>query len=244
MTPLKTILARKLGMTRIFNEQGLVCPATILETGPCRVLQIKTTTTDGYDALQLGFGARQEKHVSQALLGHFKKAGCSPARLSREVRVDSSEGFSLGQEISLEGMFALGDYVDVSGVSKGRGFAGGVKRWGFRGGPKTHGQSDRERAPGSLAGRRSLGRVLPGKKMAGHLGADSVTVQKLEILKIEPETNRLYVLGAIPGAIGTDVVVEETIKRLKHKIVHAATKPSKKKQVQSKAAAAPKKAQS
>ncbi|MBI4370069.1 MAG: 50S ribosomal protein L3, partial [Elusimicrobia bacterium] len=215
---LKAILARKLGMTQIFNDQGIICPATELEAGPCAVVTVKTKERDGYTALTLGFGKVPEANVNKPELGTFKKAGIEPSVFLKEVRVAHTDGWVSGQQVLVSGMFQPGDYVDVAGVSKGKGFAGGVKRWGFRGGPATHGQSDRHRAPGSLAGRRSLGRVLPGKRMAGHLGDDNVVVYKMRILKVEPETNRLYVMGGVPGAKGSFCVVRETVKSRKHQI--------------------------
>jgi len=235
---LKTILAKKLGMTQIYDSHGLSKGATILQAGPCKIVQLKTLESDGYSAVQLGFAERREKNVSQGLLGHFKKAQVSPLTFVREVRTDKNDGLQLGQEVRVTGMFSVGDYVDVAGMSKGKGFAGGVKRWGFHGGPKTHGQSDRHRAPGSLTARRSLGRVMPGKKMAGHMGDERVTVQKLEVLSVDDQKNLLYILGAVPGVIGGYLVVQETVKRRKKKPADTAQKVSKKKQTV-KAAAKP-----
>ena len=229
---MKTILAKKVGMTQIFNDQGIICPATALEAGPCCVVAVRTKDQDGYSAVMLGFGKVPQANVNKPQLGIFKKAGVQPCVFVKEVRVAKADGWTPGQEVSINGLFQVGDFVDVAGVSKGKGFAGGVKRWGFRGGPASHGQSDRLRAPGSLAGRRSLGRVLPGKRMAGHLGDDNVVVYKMQILKVEPESNRLYVMGGVPGANGSFCVVRETVKSRKHKIeAPVSAKAAKKKQV-------------
>ncbi|MBI2070898.1 MAG: 50S ribosomal protein L3 [Elusimicrobia bacterium] len=227
---MKVILAKKLGMTQVFDNHGLAQGATELLAGPMRVVQVKTKDTDGYSALTLTFDDQAEDRVNRPQSGVFKKAGITPARLLREVRLVDTAGWEPGQTVTLEGMFTPGDYVDVAGVSKGKGFAGGVKRWNFRGGPKTHGQSDRHRAPGSLAGRRSLGRVLPGKKMAGHLGVEHLVIHKLEVLKVDPANNRLFVYGGVPGTSGSYVLVRETVKRRKHRIeVVQTAKASKKK---------------
>lgn len=229
---LRAILARKLGMTQIFNDQGIICPATELEAGPCSVIAVKTKERDGYSALSLGFGNVPEANVSKPQAGIFRKAGVSPCVYVKEVRVPSIEGWAMGQAVFVSGQFESGDYVDVAGVSKGRGFAGGVKRWGFHGGPATHGQSDRHRAPGSLAGRRSLGRVLPGKRMAGHLGDRQVVAYKMQILKVDGERNRLYIGGAAPGTKGSFCVVRETVKsRKRYTPVVVSAKASKKKPV-------------
>ncbi|MBI4064064.1 MAG: 50S ribosomal protein L3 [Elusimicrobia bacterium] len=226
----KTILAKKLGMTQVFDDHGLARPATELAAGPCRVVAVKTKDSDGYEAVVLGFEPRPVDRTTKPLQGVFKKAGIAPMAHLKEIRVPS-QGWAIAQEVFLEGMFTPGDYVDVSGITKGKGFAGGVKRWGFHGGPKTHGQSDRHRAPGSLAGRRSLGRVLPGKRMAGHMGVDKVTVLKMEILKVDAAGHKLYVNGGVPGPVGSVVLVRQTVKKRKHVVAHQAhVKHSKKKQ--------------
>lgn len=227
----RTLLARKIGMTQLYDDQGQANSASILKAGPCWVLQVKNQATDGYDAIQLGFEHRPEKNLNKAQVGHFKKAGATNVSFIREVRLAKPDGFKAGDVLRVGEVFGDGDYVDVLGISKGKGFAGGVKRWGFHGGPKTHGQSDRHRAPGSLAGRRSLGRVLPGKKMAGHLGSDAVAVMKLEVLRVDPQSDLLYVKGAVPGHNGGFLVVRETLRKRKKKLVVLATKVSKKKQV-------------
>ncbi|MEK6543326.1 MAG: 50S ribosomal protein L3 [Elusimicrobiota bacterium] len=235
---LKVILAKKVGMTQFFSADGLAHGATVLKAGPCYVTQVKTKQTDGYDAIQLGFDQRKPKNVDKASMGRFEKAKTQPLTYLREVRDIDPAAFALGMQVDVGGMFVPGDYIDVHGTSKGKGFAGGVKRWNFRGGPATHGQSDRHRAPGSLAGRRSLGRVLPGKKMAGHLGVESVTMQKIEVLKVDPEQHLLYINGPVPGPAGAYVYVESTVKRRKKKLVVEISHKAKKK-LAAKAASAP-----
>ena len=229
---LNAILGRKLGMTQIFDDHGLVHGVTELAAGPCSVVAVKTKERDGYLAVTLGFGSTGEERLVKPLLGQFKKLGVSPCVYLKEIRVKEIAGWQAGQTFGVGAVFTQGDYVDVAGVSKGKGFAGGVKRWGFHGGPKTHGQSDRHRAPGSLAGRRSLGRVLPGKKMAGHMGHDNIVVYKLEVIKVDEANNKLYVKGGVPGPSGSYVVVHETVRRRKHRLaVKVSAKPSKKKSV-------------
>lgn len=239
--PTKALYAKKVGMTQFFDSHGLAFGATILTVEPSRVIQVKTLEKDGYDAVQIAYGNRSKKNLPKSQLGHFEKATSEPAELVREVRLkDSTHGLEKGKALSLEGVFTTGDYVDVRGVTKGHGFAGGVKRWNFRGGPATHGQSDRLRAPGSLAGRRSLGRVLPGKKMAGHYGVETSTVYKMEVLKVDTENQQLYVNGGVPGAKGSYVFVHETVKSRKKKIAVVASGPSAKKKAVKAAAPAKK----
>jgi large subunit ribosomal protein L3 len=189
------ILGRKLGMFQAFDRDGTVVPVTVIEAGPCTVLHVKTADSDGYQAVQLGFGAR--KRVTQPLKGHFK--GLGAFRYLREFSVDDISKWQVGQKVGAE-IFEPGDLVHVSGVSKGRGFAGVVKRHGFRGGPKTHGQSDRHRAPGSIGASASPGRVLKGMRMAGHMGDHQVTVRNLEVVEANPARGVLLVKGSVPGA--------------------------------------------
>lgn len=217
---LKALLGVKVGMTQFFDEHGLVVPCTVVQAGPCTVTALRTPAQDGYAAVQLGFGALAEKKAAKPSLGQFKKAGVAPMRHLKEFRLKDVAGFALGQSVTAA-VFKPGDYVDVQGTSKGKGFAGGVKRFHFRGGPATHGQSDRHRAPGSLASRRSLGRVLPGQRMAGHMGAETVSVLKVEVAKIEPETNLIYLRGAVPGPARGLVVIRETVKLQKHRVIVA-----------------------
>lgn len=219
---LRAILGQKLAMTQIFDEHGFVVPITLLRAGPCLVSKVCTKEKEGYGAVQLSFSL-SVKGRSKSWLKEFRLADVS--------------GFQPGQSVALGGIFKPGDYVDVTGVSKGKGFAGGVKRHGFRGGPATHGQSDRHRAPGSLTSRRSLGRVLPGQRMAGRMGGEKVTVQKLEVVQVLADENLIYVKGAVPGVSRGGIVVQETSRPSKHKVVHA-PKVSKRKKA---AAAAAKK---
>jgi len=188
------ILGRKLGMLQAFDHDGTVVPVTVIEAGPCTVLQVKTLDSDGYEAVQLGFGVR--KRVIQPLKGHFK--GLGAFRYLREFPVDDISQWRVGQKVGAE-IFEPGDLVHVSGVSKGRGFAGVVKRHGFHGGPKTHGQSDRHRAPGSIGASASPGRVLKGMKMAGHMGNHQVTVRNLEVVESNPARGVIMVKGSVPG---------------------------------------------
>jgi large subunit ribosomal protein L3 len=187
------IIGRKLGMTQIFRDDGRVEAVTALEAGPCSVVQIKTVAKEGYNAVQLGFG--EAKHLKSPQRGHLR--GLGKFRYLREFRVDDIGDIEVKVDASL---FKEGDLVDVTGLSKGKGFAGVVKRYGFAGGPKTHGQSDRHRHGGSIGATTSPGRVLKGTRMAGRMGGRRVTVRKLEVLKAEPERNLLLIKGAVPGA--------------------------------------------
>ena len=189
------IIGRKLGMTQVFDETGVVHPVTVVEAGPCVVTQVKTPEKDGYRALQLGFSL--DKRLNEPEKGHRKASGFM-SRSLREVGIDDDDEFSVGEVINAE-VFAAGETVDVTGTSKGRGFQGGVKRHGFRGGPKTHGQSDRHRAPGSIGSSATPGRVFKGMRMAGHMGTDRVTVQNLKVIRVDPERNLLLIEGSVPG---------------------------------------------
>ena len=189
------IIGKKLGMTQIFRDNGKVEAVTAIEAGPCAVVQIKTAAEDGYNALQIGFG--QAKRLSSPQRGHLKDLG--QFRYLREFRTDDIEGVQVGDRIDVS-LFQAGDLIDVTGVSKGKGFAGVVKRHGFAGGPKTHGQSDRHRHPGSIGATTSPGRVFKGTRMAGHMGSERVTVRKLEVFQTDPDRNLLLVKGAVPGA--------------------------------------------
>jgi large subunit ribosomal protein L3 len=189
------LLGRKLGTLQIFDHDGTAVPVTVIEAGPCTVLQVKTKERDGYEAVQLGFGVR--RHVNEPMKGHFK--GLGSFRYLREFRVDEIGQWQVGQRVGAE-IFEPGDLVDVSGISKGRGFAGVMKRHGFRGGPKTHGQSDRARAPGSIGASASPGRVIKGLKMAGHMGATKVTARNLEVVDSNPAQGVIMVKGSVPGA--------------------------------------------
>ena len=192
---LQGFLGKKIGMTQIFREDGKVVPVTVIQAGPCVVTQVKTMETDGYEAVQLGFGDVKRRNKPQA--GHLKNSKLS--RYLREVTTDDTNGFTVGQSIGVD-IFEAGEKVDVIGTSKGRGFAGVMKRWNFSGGPRTHGQSDRARAPGSIGGGTTPGKVYKGMKMGGHMGNRRITVKGLEIIEIDTERNLLMVKGGIPGA--------------------------------------------
>jgi large subunit ribosomal protein L3 len=189
------ILGRKVGMTQYFDRQGEARPATVIEAGPCLVIQVKTLENDGYQAVQLGFG--DAKRLNSPQKGHLKKLG--QFRYLREFRVGDVSQYKVGQRLGAE-LFQAGDLVDITGISKGRGFAGGMRRYGFRSGPRTHGQSDRHRAPGSIGSGTTPGRVLKGLRMAGHMGNARVTVRNLRVLESNPATGILVVEGAVPGA--------------------------------------------
>lgn len=205
----KGILGRKLGMTELFDEQGRAIPLTVIEAGPCVVVQKKTTKTDGYNALQVGFGEVKERSLNKPLKGHFARANVKPRRFLRELRLDNVEGYEVGQEIKVD-IFAPGDRVDVTGITKGKGFAGGVKRWGFGRGPMAHG-SKYHRGPGSLQS-RDAARVFKGRRMPGHLGHERVTIQNLKVFRVDPEKNLLLVKGAVPGPRGSLVLIKDTVK--------------------------------
>ncbi len=188
-------LGRKIGMTQIFREDGRVVPVTVIEAGPCVVTQVKTKETDGYEAIQLGYGEVKRRNKPQT--GHLKNSRLS--RYLREVAADDTSEFEVGQTFSVD-IFEAGEIVDIIGKSKGRGFAGVMKRWGFAGGPRTHGQSDRARAPGSIGGGTTPGKVYKGLKMGGHMGNRRITVKGLEIVEVDTERNLLLIKGGIPGA--------------------------------------------
>ena len=206
------ILGEKVGMTQIYHPKDqLLYDVTVVKAGPCPILRVKTADSkDGYNAVQLGFGSRRDKTVTKAQVGQFKKAGVPTQRYVREIRVDDTKGLEAGQVVAADVAFKPGDYVDVQGVIKGRGFAGVMKRHGFRGLPASHGASDKQRSPGSLASRRALGRVMPGQRMAGHYGDVPLTTVKLEVVKIDPEQNLMYIAGAVPGARGGLVTIHQT----------------------------------
>lgn len=189
------IIGRKISMTQVFGQDGRVDSVTAIEAGPCFVIQIKRVEKEGYDAVQLGFG--EAKRLNQPLKGHLKNLGM--LKHLREFKASDIESIEIGHKVDVS-IFKAGDVVDVSGISKGKGFAGVVKRYHFGGGPKTHGQSDRHRAPGSIGAGTTPGRVLKGQRMAGHMGNERVTVRKLKVIEADPERNLLLVRGAVPGA--------------------------------------------
>jgi large subunit ribosomal protein L3 len=202
------IIGLKKGMTQVFTDKGEAAAVTIIEVGPCTVVQVKTIDVDGYNAAQLGFGTA--KRVSSAEKGHMKELGTF--RYLREFRLENTEGVNVGDKVDI-GLFAPGDRVKVTGISKGRGFAGVVKRHHFHGGPKTHGQSDRNRAPGAIGSTTTPGRVLKGRRMAGHMGHKQVTVSGLEVFKTDATNNTIMVKGAVPGAENGLVLVGKTFSR-------------------------------
>ncbi len=205
---IRGLIGKKLGMTQVFDETGVVHPVTVVEAGPCVVTQVKSPDRDGYSALQLGFGL--SKRLNKPEQGQRRASGFM-SRTLREVQADEADGFEVGQVIKAD-VFARGELVDVTGTSKGRGFQGGVKRHGFRGGPKTHGQSDRHRAPGSIGASATPGRVFKGMRMAGHMGHERVTVQGLEIVRVDPERNLLLIKGSVPGPNEGLLIIRRTVK--------------------------------
>ena len=205
----KAIIGKKIGMTQIFDAEGKVVPVTVIEAGPCSVIQKKTAETDGYEAVQLGFGEVKEKHVNKAIRGHFAKSGVSVKKVLKEFRLDEIT-LNVGDEVKAD-IFAEGECVDVTGISKGKGFAGTVKRWGTHRGPMTHG-SGYHRGPGSMGACSSPSRVFKGKRLAGHLGCEKVTVQNLDVVKVDIERNLILVKGAIPGPKGGIVTIKNTVK--------------------------------
>ncbi|MFH1258453.1 MAG: 50S ribosomal protein L3 [Elusimicrobiota bacterium] len=224
---LKSILGSKVRMSQIFGAAGEVIPVSVISAGPCFVVQKKTQDTDGYNAIQLGYKQWREKNTSKPLIGHCKKAGLPALHFLHEVRVKDPSPYQLGQEIKLD-VFAIGDYVDVTGVCKGHGFAGGMKRHGFAGGPKSHGQSDRQRSPGSVGGSTFPARVFKGLRMAGHMGNTQVTVHCLEVVSVDKENNLLLIKGAVPGNNKGILFINNTVKNVKPKqIVVKAPEPKK-----------------
>jgi len=202
------LIGKKLGMTHLFNEDGRSVTCTVIEAGPCVVLQKKTVESDGYDAVQLGYGEKKEKNTSNAMMGHFKKTSSSPMATIKEFRnfhTDVNEGGSITVDL-----FNVGDKISVQGTSKGKGFQGVVKRHGFGGvGMRTHGQHNRERAPGSIGMSSTPSRVLKGMRMGGRMGNETVKVRNLKVAKVIAEKNLLLVTGAIPGAKGSTVIIEK-----------------------------------
>jgi large subunit ribosomal protein L3 len=206
---MSSLIGKKLGMTRLFDETGKNIVVTMIEAGPCYVTEIRHKEKHGYDAVQLGFGNKREKVVTKPLIGHFKKAKVKPMGVLKEFKnFKPDTEFKLGDEVKVD-IFAEGDLVTVTSVSKGKGFAGGMKRHGFHGGPKTHGQSDRHRAPGSIGQSSYPSRVFKGIKMAGRMGGKNVSVRNLKVVKVDAENNLLAVKGAIPGPIKNFVFIKK-----------------------------------
>jgi large subunit ribosomal protein L3 len=204
---LKGLIGKKVGMTQIFDDAGMAIPVTLIEAGPCYVTQVRRMDVEGYAAVQMGFEEVKSKRLSGGQLGHLKRNNVPPLRFLREFR-DKEPGLNEGQKVTVGEMFSIGDSVDVIGTSKGKGFQGAVKRYHFHGGPKTHGQSDRNRAPGSRSSGTTPGRVYKGSRGPGHMGDDRVTVQNLKVVLVDSERNLLGVRGAIPGARGGMVVIK------------------------------------
>ena len=206
----KGLIGKKIGMTQIFNEEGKVIPVTVIEAGPCVVSQVKTEETDGYNSIQLGFGAIKESKVNKPERGHFTKANIAPARYLREFRVDSIEDVKVGDELKAD-IFMAGDKIDIQGTSKGKGFQGVIKRHGQHRGPMGHG-SMYHRRPGSTGSTSTPGRVFKGKKLPGHMGAETVTIQNLEVIKVDLDKNIILVKGSVPGAKGSILKIKSSVK--------------------------------
>ena len=202
------IIGKKIGMSQVFDDKGKAESVTVIEAGPCTVTQIKTSAKEGYEAVQLGFG--NAKKLSKAEQGHLKELG--KLKELREFRVESTAEVKVGDKVDVN-LFKTGDFINVIGISKGKGFAGVVKRHGFHGGPKTHGQTDRNRAPGAIGATTSPGRVLRGMRMAGHMGNEQITVKGLKVYKTDPEHNLLLVEGAVPGAKHGLLLISKATKR-------------------------------
>ncbi|MEZ0361001.1 MAG: 50S ribosomal protein L3 [Hydrogenobacter sp.] len=204
------LIGKKVGMTRVFLRDGTAIPVTVIELQPNVVVAIRNKEKDGYTAIQLGAFSAKEKHLTKAQIGHLQKAGVKLVRILREFKVDSVEGYQVGQELSVGDVFSPGDLVDVVGISKGRGFTGTMKRWDFGGFPKSHGHRY-HRAVGSIGNRSDPGRVWKSKRMAGHYGAQKVRVQALFVVDVLPEKNLLLVKGSVPGPVGGHLVVEKSV---------------------------------
>ena len=206
----KALIGKKVGMTQIFDENGVVIPVTVIEAGPCVVAQVKTLEKDGYEAIQLGFGEVKEKKVNKPEKGHFTKANIKPLKHLREFKLDSIEGIKVGDELKVD-IFAVGDKIDVQGTSKGKGFQGVIKRHGQSRGPMGHG-SMYHRRPGSMGPTSTPGRVFKGKKLPGHMGHVTVTIQNLDIVKVDMDKNVLLVKGSVPGAKGAILKIKSAVK--------------------------------
>ena len=210
----KAIVGKKIGMTQIFTEDGQLVPVTVIEAGPCTVVQLKTVESDGYQAVQVGFGemteARAKKLLTKPVQGHFAKAGVAAKRTLRELRFDDCSGYKVGDEIKVD-QFEKGDHIDVTGTSKGHGYTGAIQRWNQHTGPMAHG-SKYHRGVGSLSANSDPSRVFKNKHMAGHYGVDRVTVQNLEVVSVDAERNLLLVKGAVPGPNNSLLMIRDTVK--------------------------------
>ncbi len=205
----KAIIAKKVGMTQIFNPTGEIVPVTVLQAGPCKVVQVKTAENDGYDSIQMSFGTMKEQNVNKPMKGHYDKAGVPVGKRLKEFRLEDAQ-YAIGDEIKAD-IFAQGDKVDVHGVSKGKGFQGTIKRHGMHRGPMAHG-SKYHRAVGSMGASSYPGRVFKGKKMPGHMGSVNCTVQNLTIVKVDAENDMLLIKGAVPGSNGSVIYITDTVK--------------------------------
>ena len=210
---MKAIIGRKVGMTQIFDEKGFVIPVTVIEAGPCVIAQVKTEEKDGYNAMQLGFGDVKDKHINKPEKGHFLKSKLAAKKYLREFRVDSLEGLKVGDEVKAD-LFAAGDKVDIQGTSKGKGFQGVIKRHGQHRGPMGHG-SMYHRRPGSMGSTSTPGRVFKGKKLPGHMGVQTITIQNLDVVRVDLDKNVILVKGSVPGAKGSILKIRETVKSAK-----------------------------
>ena len=206
----KALIGKKVGMTQIFDETGKVIPVTVIEAGPCVVAQVKTLENDGYEAVQLGFGEIKEKHLNKPAKGHFAKANVTAKKHLREFRLDSIEGIKVGDELKAD-VFAAGEKIDVQGTSKGKGFQGVIKRHGQHRGPMGHG-SMYHRRPGSMGATSTPGRVFKGKKLPGHMGRVTVTIQNLDVVRVDMDKNVILVKGSVPGAKGSILKIKSAIK--------------------------------
>ena len=207
----KAILGTKLGMTQLFDEMGKIIPVTVIEAGPCVVTQKKTIDNDGYEAVQFGFQDKKEKHTNKPEEGHFKKAGVTAKRFLKEFKLETAADMNVGDEIKVDA-FAAGEKIDVTGTSKGHGYAGAIKRHGFSRLKETHGTGPVHRHAGSMGACSSPSRVFKGKKLPGHMGVDTVTIQNLDVVSVDVEKNLLLVRGAIPGPKGGLVIVKDAVK--------------------------------
>jgi len=207
------LIGRKIGMMQHYSAEGNVVPVTVVETGPCVVVQKKEPAKDGYSALQVGFGSRKAQRVNKAEQGHMAKAGRGAFEVLREFRLDDVSGYEVGQEIKASDLFKVGDLIDVAGVSKGHGFTGVIKRWSFAGFPGSHGTHEYFRHGGSIGNRSYPGRVRKGKKMAGHWGNEQIATQNLLVVEIRAEENLMFVRGAVPGAKRGVVILKPAVKR-------------------------------
>ena len=206
------LIGKKIGMTQFYNTEGNVIPVTVIQTGPCVVVQKKENASDGYNAIQVGFGSKKNQRVNKPEQGHMAKAGKGAFEVLKEFRLDDVSQFQVGQEIKAADVFKTGDRIDVSGTSKGHGFTGVIKRWSFGGFPGSHGTHEYFRHGGSIGNRSFPGRVRKGKKMAGHWGNEQISVQNLEVVDLRPEANLMLVKGAVPGAKHGIVVVRRAVK--------------------------------